>query len=74
VHANGLIWSGALWQMRGALGHVVADTIILEAQFAFAPDTTMPEAGEDTVAAAQSLYGAATAATVRAAFEIRGIL
>lgn len=74
VHANGLIWSAALWQVRGALGHVVADTIILEAQFAFAPDTTMPEAAEDTVAAAQSLYGAATAATVRAAFEARGIL
>lgn len=74
VHANGLIWSGALWQIRGDLGRIVADTLILEAQFAFAQDTTMPEAAEDTVAAAQSLYGPATADTVRAVFEARGIL
>jgi len=74
VHRNGLIWSRALWDIRAALGHVVADTLILEAQFDFAPDTTMPEAAEDTVAAAQSLYGAGTANTVRTAFEARGIL
>ena len=53
VHANGLIWSRALWDIRNALGHVVADTIILEAQFQFAPDTTMPAAANATVAAAQ---------------------
>ena len=57
VHANGLIWSRALWDIRNALGHIVADTIILEAQFEFAPDTTMPAAANATVAAAQSLYG-----------------
>jgi hypothetical protein len=74
VHANGLIWSRALWDIRAALGHVQADTIILEAQFQFAPDTTMPAAAEATVAAAQSLYGAGAAGAVQAAFEARGIL
>jgi hypothetical protein len=74
VHENGLIWSAALWQIRGDTSPIVADTLILEAQFAFAPDTTMPEAAEDTVAAAQSLYGTPTADAVRAAFEARGIL
>lgn len=74
VHANGLIWSRALWDIRLALGHVQADTLILKAQFAFAADTTMPAAAQATVAAAQSLYGAATANTVKAAFEARGIL
>ena len=52
----------------------MADTLILEAQFSFAPDTTMPDAASATVAAAQSLYGNATAAIVQAAFVDRGIL
>jgi hypothetical protein len=74
VHADGRIWSRALWDIRGALGHVRADTLILEAQFDFAPDTSMPAAARATVAAAQRLYGTSTANTVRDAFEDRGIL
>ena len=74
VHANGLIWSRALWDIRLALGHVTADTLILEAQFSFAADTTMPAAATATVAAAQSLYGNTAASVVQAAFEARGIL
>ena len=74
VHRNGLIWSRALWDIRLALGSTKADTLILEAQFSFAPDTTMPAAATATVAAAQSLYGSATANTVRTKFENRGIL
>jgi len=53
---------------------VHADTLILEAQFAFAPDTTMPAAAEATVAAALDLYGSGAATTVREAFKERGIL
>src|SRR6187397_1213031 len=68
VHRNGLIWSRALWDIRQALGPTKADTLILEAQFSFAADTTMPAAATATVAAAQSLYGNATAAIVQAAF------
>src|SRR6185295_12055994 len=56
VHHDGQIWSRALWDIRSALGNVKADTIILEAQFQFAPDTSMPAAAQATVAAAQSLY------------------
>jgi zinc metalloprotease ZmpB len=74
VHADGEIWSRALWDIRGALGHVRADTVILEAQFAFTADTSMPAAARATVAAAQLLYGTSTANTVRHAFEARGIL
>ncbi len=74
VHHDGQIWSRALWDIRNALGNVVADTIILEAQFSFAPDTNMPDAAQDTVDTAQALYGAAVANTVRAAFQARGIL
>jgi hypothetical protein len=74
VHDDGQIWSRALWDIRGALGHVKADTIILEAQFAFAPDTSMPDAARATVAAAQRLYGNSAANAVRNAYQARGIL
>jgi hypothetical protein len=73
VHADGQIWSRALWDIRNALGHVRADTIILEGQFDF-PGTTMPDLARSTVAAAQRLYSAGVANTVRGVFEDRGIL
>lgn len=74
VHHDGQIWSRALWDIRNALGHVHADTIILEAHFSFPVDATMPEAAAEVVAAAERLYGAADAAAVQAVFEARGIL
>jgi len=73
VHHDGQIWSRALWDIRSALGHIKADTIILQAQFDF-PGTTMTDLANRTVAAAQSLYGNAAAKAVRAAFQARGIL
>jgi zinc metalloprotease ZmpB len=74
VHHDGQIWSRALWDIRNALGHEKADTIILQAQFDFAPDTTMPAAAQATVNAAQSLYGTKEADAVLGAFQARGIL
>jgi Zn-dependent metalloprotease len=73
VHHDGQIWSRALWDIRQALGHVEADTIILQGSFDF-PGTTMPDLANRTVAAAQQLYGASAANTVRQAFVDRGIL
>jgi zinc metalloprotease ZmpB len=73
VHDDGQMWSRALWDIRGALGHVKADTIILNAQFDF-PGTTMTALAERTVAAAQQLYGNNAAKAVTAAFAARGIL
>ena len=74
VHADGMIWSGALYDIRTALGDTVATTAIVEAQFDFAVDTSFHAAALATVAAAQRLYGAGTAATVQAKFAGRGIL
>jgi len=74
VHHDGMIWSRALWDIRTQLGHVQADTIILEAQFDFAPDTTMPAAAAVIVATSDRLYGSTLAVIVRQAFEARGIL
>jgi len=74
VHHDGQIWSRALWDIRNALGNVVADTIILEGQFGFAPDTTMPAAAQATVDAAERLYGTTAEEKVLEAFRARGIL
>jgi zinc metalloprotease ZmpB len=73
VHHDGQIWSRALWDIRQALGNRVADTIIFAGSFNF-PGTTMPDLAQRTVTAAQQLYNPATAATVRTAFQARGIL
>ena len=73
VHADGRIWSRALWDIRKAIGNVRADTVILEGQFDFG-GTTMTQLATATVAAATRLYDAATANTVRAQFQARGIL
>jgi Zn-dependent metalloprotease len=72
VHHDGQIWSRALWDIRQALGHDEADTIILQGSFDF-PGTTMTELANRTVAAAQSLYPS-DASKVRQAFVDRGIL
>ena len=74
VYYDGLIWSRALWDIRNTLGHVKADTIILEGIFGFDPCTTMPAAAEATVKAAERLYGKSAAKAVSRVFQARGIL
>jgi hypothetical protein len=74
IHHDGQIWSRALWDIHNSLGRTRADTIILEAQFSFAPDTSFRDAALDTVAAARSLFGGAAARRVEQAFRDRGIL
>jgi zinc metalloprotease ZmpB len=73
VHHDGQIWSRALWDIRQALGHVKADTIILQGTNGYT-GTTMPDLANRTVAAAQSLDGNAAANAVHQAFADRGIL
>jgi len=74
VHDDGEIWSHALWDVNGALGRRAANRVILEAQFRYTPEVTMPEAAQLTVSTAQFLYGKKAAAKTRAAFVARGIL
>jgi zinc metalloprotease ZmpB len=73
VHADGEIWSRALWDIRTALGATTADRIIVEAQFSFAPDTSFQDAAEATIATARAMAGNQAADTVRAAFAARAI-
>ncbi|WP_200942129.1 M4 family metallopeptidase [Angustibacter sp. Root456] len=74
VHADGEIWSQALWSIRTALGATRADRVIVDAQFRFAPDTSFAAAAQQTVATARSMYGKQAADAVTAAFHARGIL
>lgn len=73
VHADGEIWSRALWDIRNALGATTADRIIVNAQFQFAPDTSFHDAAIATINTAQAMAGPAAAATVRSAFAARAI-
>jgi len=73
VHADGEIWSRALYDIHAALGRTATDRIILESQFWYAPDTTFAAAAGKTVEVAQALYGARAATAVRSAFASRGI-
>jgi Zn-dependent metalloprotease len=74
VHDDGEIWSHALWDVNRALGRTTANRVIIESQFSFTPDITMPQAAERTVQTARALYGPHAAAKARKAFEDRGIL
>ncbi|MEU4237454.1 M36 family metallopeptidase [Actinoplanes sp. NPDC026619] len=74
VHADGEIWSHALWDVNRALGRTTANRVILESQFFFNPTISMPEAARRTVATALVLYGPYAALKTRAAFHARGIL
>jgi hypothetical protein len=74
VHRDGEIWSRALWDIHDALGDAAGSKVIIEAQFAFAPDTSFRAAALATVDAAQRLYGPTSAALVQRAFANRGIL
>src|SRR3954469_9417192 len=72
VHADGEIWSRALWDIRNTLGAALADKIILRAQFDFRPDISMPEAAAVTIDTA-ALYGNTAKRAVKAAFAARGL-
>jgi zinc metalloprotease ZmpB len=74
VHANGEIWSRALYDINQRLGRDEANIIILESQFQFAPDTSFEAAAQATVGTAQRLFGSGAAQVCRQAFEARGIL
>jgi Zn-dependent metalloprotease len=74
VHDDGEIWSRPLFDIFNSLGRTTADKIILEAQFNFAPGTTMPAAATQIVNTAQALFGPAAASACTTAFHNRGIL
>jgi len=73
VHADGEIWSRALWDIHNALGAKLADTIIIRAQFGFTPGISMPAAAQKTIDTA-GLYSTSARKAVSAAFAARGLV
>jgi hypothetical protein len=72
VHADGELWSAALYRLRNLLGGAaVADTIVVGAQFDFTADTTFDAAARATYAYAKR-YFPTKAGKVRQAFVERG--
>jgi Zn-dependent metalloprotease len=74
VHADGEMWSRALFDIHNALGRTQTNKIILEAQFSYTPVTTFTLAAQTTIDTAQALFGAAAANACRTAFHNRGFV
>ena len=72
VHADGEIWSAALFAINQAIGRTHADKIIIGAQSGFTPTISMPDAAQVTVDYARKIDRGAVSA-VRAAFAAHGL-
>jgi Zn-dependent metalloprotease len=73
VHADGEIWSGALWSIRGALGGPRADTLVLSAHFLLSPDASFNAGASALVSAATTLgYNQNEVGTIRTILQNRG--
>jgi Zn-dependent metalloprotease len=58
VHADGEIWSAALWQIREAIGAANADRVVLESHFLLSPTATFNQGANALVMAGINLgYG-----------------
>ncbi len=55
-HDNGEIWSGALWEIREAVGARVADTLIVESHFQLDGYTTFARGARAILDADENLY------------------
>ena len=78
IHADGQIWSQALWEIRQgyvAKGMSTAawDTSLILSQFEYAPDTSWQAAARETYLVAQARDGQVAADLVREKFALRGI-
>ena len=79
IHADGQIWSQALWEIRQGYDAMDGkstrdwDTTLILSQFEYAPDTTWQEAAKETYLVAQARDGQTAADMVRAKFALRGI-
>ena len=74
AHADGEIWGHALFDLHNAIGRDLANKIILEATFSYAPNTSFKAAAQKTVDTALKLGGASAQAKAQKAFTDRGIL
>ncbi len=72
-HANGEIWSAALWQVRAALGRRKADRIIIDSHFQLDAFTTFARGARAILDADRNLHGGTNQAALLRVFHRRGI-
>ena len=66
-HADGEIWSAAVWRLRTALGGGVADPLVIKSHTFLQPDAGFQDAADALQSADVALYGGAHAAAIDAA-------
>jgi len=72
-HADGEIWSAALWQIRGSIGAAKADRVILQAHFLLSPSASFNQGANALVTAATNLgYRKSEINSIRAILQNRG--
>ena len=73
VHADGEIWSGALWQIRNSIGQTKADKLILQHHFLLTTSATFNQAANALVTAAINLgYTTTEVNNIRTILKNRG--
>jgi Zn-dependent metalloprotease len=73
VHADGEMWSAALWQIRTALGAAKADAVILQANFLLSANASFSSGSNALVTAAVHLgYAATEVNSIRTILQSRG--
>ena len=74
IHADGEIWSGALWDIFHLLGKATTDTLVLESHDQLMmPDPDFVDNAEAVLAADVVHFGGANRLTLAEAFAARGI-
>jgi Zn-dependent metalloprotease len=73
VHADGEIWSAALWQIRASIGATKADKVVLQAHFLLAANATFNQGANAIVTAATSLgYTTSEVSSIKTILRNRG--
>jgi extracellular elastinolytic metalloproteinase len=73
VHASSEVWSQTLWDIRGALGHDVADTLITRAMSLSPTEPSMLDMRDAILQADQAVYGNAHRPVLWRIFANRGM-
>jgi hypothetical protein len=73
VHASGEIWGQTLWDLRTALGHTVADTLITRAMSLSPTEPSMLDMRNAILQADMVAYGASHTSTIWKVFAHRGM-
>ena len=73
AHANGMIWSGSLWDLRTQIGKTKTDKLVIRTFLSLGPHPTFLQARDAMIAADNNTNAGANVCAIRKAFGDRGI-